>query len=149
MKEDIRINKIEICELRKEFSYYKNDNENEISKILQEKNDFIKNNHISYEEIEEGYRITHKVFYYSGSISFAPVKTNDASIKLNVKTDEGLMKLIASMCLENVVQVCEKQTDAFRSNFEKYVKGSQEDIDKKIDNSFLANGIKLLTNKKE
>ena len=148
MKEDIRINKIEIYELCKEFSYYK-DNEKEISKILQEKNDFIENNYISYEEIKESYRTTHKVFYYSGSISFAPVETNDASIKLNVKTDKGLMKLIASMCLENVVQVCEKQTNAFRSNFEKYVKGSQEDINKKIDNSFLANDIKLLTNKKE
>jgi hypothetical protein len=42
-----------------------------------------------------------------------------------------------SLCLENVVEVCDKQTNLFKEMFVKHVKESQNSVNTKINNSFL------------
>lgn len=135
--EQIRIRKIDIKICTQEFCYYISDKKEKIDEVLQQKTNFIQNVCFSHEEKINDYRVSHIVYYYTGSIEFLPTKTDSATLNLQIKTDKGLLQLITSMCLENVVEVCDKQTQLFKSMFAASVENGKEEIDKKIKSSFL------------
>lgn len=136
--EQIKIKQIKIYLQSKEFSYYVSDKKEKIDEVLRQKEEFTKNVFLSYEKKTDGYRVEYTVYYYTGSIEFLPTKTDSSTLTLEIKADKGLLQLITSMCLENVAEVCDKQTQLFKSMFVASVEDGKEEIGKKIKSSFLS-----------
>jgi len=114
--EQITIEKIEIKLNKQVFSYYYSDKQDKVDKILKEKENFINNVFFVYENKEDlGYKIEFEVYYYVGNITFLPTKTDSANLTLDLKIDEKLINSIILHSLKNVVKVCDKQTEMFKS----------------------------------
>ena len=52
--------------------------------------------------------------------------------------DSGFIKLIQSLCLENVVEACDKQTQLFKEMFKESVKDVEKEVNNKLGKSFLS-----------
>lgn len=116
----IKINGINIKLDKKTFSYYKSDEQDKIDKILKEKETFINSVFFAFEDKKNDYRIEHEVYYYVGKITFLPTKTDSANLILDLNIDKKLIQLIISHSLKNVVEVCDKQTEMFKSMYINY-----------------------------
>ena len=114
--EQITIEQIQIKLHKKVFSYYCSDKQDNVDKILKEKENFINNVFFVYEDKKDlNYKIEFEVYYYVGNITFLPTKTDSANLTLNLKIDKNLIHSIISHSLKNVVEVCDKQTEMFKS----------------------------------
>lgn len=118
----IKIKEINIKLNLKTFYYYKSDNQNKVNEILKAKETFINSVPFVFEnkKDDDDYRIEHEVYYYSGCIAFLPTKTDSANLTLNLNLDKKLIHLITSHSLKNVVEVCDKQTEMFKSMYINY-----------------------------
>lgn len=111
----------------------------DIEKQLLEKQKFIDSNYVcGISEIDYYHCTEYTIKYYCGHIEFYPTSTDSATLRLNIKIDSGLIKLIQSLCLENVVEVCDKQTQLFKEIFKESVKDGQTEIQNKVNKSFLS-----------
>ena len=113
--EQIKIKEINIKLDKKTFSYYESDKQDKIDEILKQKEAFINNVFLAYEKKINSYRIEYEVYYYVGNITFLPTKTDSANLTLDLNIDKKLIQLIISHSLKNVVEVCDKQTEMFKS----------------------------------
>lgn len=113
--EQITIEQIQIKLHKQVFSYYESDDQDKIDEILKQKEAFINNVFLAYEKKINSYRIQYEVYYYVGNITFLPTKTDSANLTLNLKIDKNLIHSIISHSLKNVVEVCDKQTEMFKS----------------------------------
>lgn len=113
--EQITIEQIQIKLHKQVFSYYESDDQDKIDEILKQKEAFINNVFFAYEKKINSYRIEYEVYYYVGNITFLPTKTDSANLTLNLKIDKNLIHSIISHSLKNVVEVCDKQTEMFKS----------------------------------
>lgn len=113
--EQITIEKIQIKLHKQVFSYYESDDQDKIDEILKQKEAFINNVFFAYEKKINSYRIEYEVYYYVGNITFLPTKTDSANLTLDLKIDKNLIHSIISHSLKNVVEVCDKQTEMFKS----------------------------------
>lgn len=119
----IKINEINIKLNKKTFSYYESDQRHEqdkVNEILKEKETFINSVPFAFENKTVGYKIEHEVYYYVGKITFLPTKTDSANLTLDLNIDKKLIHLIISHSLKNVVEVCDKQTEMFKSMYFNY-----------------------------
>ena len=113
--DQITIEQIQIKLHKKVFSYYESDDQDKIDEILKQKEAFINKVFFAYEKKINGYRIEYEVYYYVGNITFLPTKTDSANLTLDLKIDKNLIHSIISHSLKNVVEVCDKQTEMFKS----------------------------------
>lgn len=113
--DQITIEQIQIKLHKQVFSYYESDDQDKIDEILKQKEAFINNVFFAYEKKINSYRIEYEVYYYVGNITFLPTKTDSANLTLNLKIDKNLIHSIISHSLKNVVEVCDKQTEMFKS----------------------------------
>lgn len=114
--DQITIEQMQIKLHKKVFSYYCSDKQDNVDKILKEKENFINNVFFVYENKEDlNYKIEFEVYYYVGNITFLPTKTDSANLTLDLKIDKNLIHSIISHSLKNVVEVCDKQTEMFKS----------------------------------
>lgn len=113
--EQITIEQIQIKLHKQVFSYYESDDQDKIDEILKQKEAFINNVFFAYEKKINSYRIEYEVYYYVGNITFLPTKTDSANLTLDLKIDKNLIHSIISHSLKNVVEVCDKQTEMFKS----------------------------------
>ncbi len=113
--EQITIEQIQIKLHKQVFSYYESDDQDKIDEILKQKEAFINNVFFAYEKKINSYRMEYEVYYYVGNITFLPTKTDSANLTLNLKIDKNLIHSIISHSLKNVVEVCDKQTEMFKS----------------------------------
>lgn len=113
--EQITIEQIQIKLHKQVFSYYESDDQDRIDEILKQKEAFINNVFFAYEKKINSYRMEYEVYYYVGNITFLPTKTDSANLTLNLKIDKNLIHSIISHSLKNVVEVCDKQTEMFKS----------------------------------
>lgn len=113
--EQITIEQIQIKLHKQVFSYYESYDQNKIDEILKQKEAFINKVFFAYEKKINGYRIEYEVYYYVGNITFLPTKTDSANLTLDLKIDKNLIHSIISHSLKNVVEVCDKQTEMFKS----------------------------------
>lgn len=137
----MKIQSIEIKTAVKRFSVAteKNDKNGLRKKQLEAIEEFKRNNitigaeRQCYFSMDDDVDIT----YYCGLIKFFPTSTEEANLTLEVKPDKAILELMMSFCLQNVVEVCDKQTNLFKEMFIKHAKESQESVNTKINNSFL------------
>ena len=113
--DQITIEQMQIKLHKKVFSYYESDDQDKIDEILKQKEAFINNVFFAYEKKINSYRIEYEVYYYVGNITFLPTKTDSANLTLDLKIDENLINSIILHSLKNVVKVCDKQTEMFKS----------------------------------
>ncbi len=113
--DQITIEQIQIKLHKQVFSYYESDNQDKIDEILKQKEAFINKVFFAYEKKINSYRIEYEVYYYVGNITFLPTKTDSANLTLDLKIDKNLIHSIISHSLKNVVEVCDKQTEMFKS----------------------------------
>lgn len=113
--EQITIEQIQIKLHKQVFSYYESDDQDKIDEILKQKEAFINNVFLAYEKKINSYKIEHEVYYYVGNITFLPTKTDSANLTLDLKIDKNLIHSIISHSLKNVIEVCDKQTEMFKS----------------------------------
>lgn len=113
--EQITIEQIQIKLHKQVFSYYESDDQDKIDEILKQKEAFINNVFFAYEKKINSYRIQYEVYYYVGNITFLPTKTDSANLTLDLKIDKNLIHSIIAHSLKNVVEVCDKQTEMFKS----------------------------------
>lgn len=119
--EQIKIEKITIKLNKQVFSYYYSDKQDKVNEILKEKETFINSVPFAFENKEDlGYKIEFEVYYYVGKITFLPTKTDSANLTLDLNIDKKLIHLIISHSLKNVVEVCDKQTEMFKSMYFNY-----------------------------
>ena len=113
--DQITIEQIQIKLHKQVFSYYESDDQDKIDEILKQKEAFINNVFFAYEKKINSYRMEYEVYYYVGNITFLPTKTDSANLTLDLKIDKNLIHSIISHSLKNVVEVCDKQTEMFKS----------------------------------
>ena len=114
----INIKEINIKINVKTFSYYKSDDQNKVNEIIEKKETFINSVFFAFQNKKDcGYKIEHEVYYYVGIITFLPTKTDSANLTLDLKIDKNLIHSIISHSLKNVVEVCDKQTEMFKSMY--------------------------------
>lgn len=118
--EQITIEQIKIQLNKKIFSHFQHDKQDKIDEILKQKEAFINNVSFAYETKIINYQVQYEVYYYVGNITFLPTKTDCAQLTLNLNPDKNLINLIISNSLKNVVQVCDKQTEMFKSMYINY-----------------------------
>lgn len=144
-EEKIIIQSISIKLVTKDFDQgYKLENKEKIEKDIK---DFKKNHHVIKEYPRHNYDKSICLEYYSGQVTFKPVKEGGASLKMEVNLPPDAIKSVAAMCLDNVCEVCEKQTKAFQDTFVNYVKENSEaltDQNEKIKKGLISRGLDKL-----
>ena len=118
--DQITIEQIQIKLHKQVFSYYESDDQDKIDEILKQKEAFINNVFFAYEKKINSYRMEYEVYYYVGNITYLPTKTDSANLTLDLNIDKKLIHLIISHSLKNVVEVCDKQTEMFKSMYFNY-----------------------------
>lgn len=137
-EEKITIKEINISIKEKEFYIPKNKGDIRDKKLAQ-KQEFINSNCV-YKVLERDLydEIRYEIKYYYGYIEFLPTSTDSATLTLEIKMDSGLLKLVESLCLENVIEACDKQTQLFKEIFKESVKDGHMEMQNKINKSFLS-----------
>jgi hypothetical protein len=137
----MKIKNIEIKTTSKKFFLVKEkDDKDGLRKKQLEAIEEFKRNNVVIKEDKKDYTFQDsevEIIYYYGFIAFFPTETEEAKLILQVNADKAMLELIMSLCLENVVEVCDKQTNLFKEMFVKHVKESQNSVNTKINNSFL------------
>ena len=137
----MKIKNIEIKTTSKKFFLVREkDDKDGLRKKQLEAIEEFKRNNVVIEEDKKDYTFQDsevEIIYYCGLIAFFPTQTEEAKLILQVNADKAMLELIMSLCLENVVEVCDKQTNLFKEMFVKHVKESQNSVNTKINNSFL------------
>jgi hypothetical protein len=137
----MKIQNIEIKTTTKSFSVVRQEDDKDgLRKKQLEAIEEFKRNNIVVREDRNDYTFQASEVYithYCGLITFFPTQTKEAKLSLQVNADKAMLELIISLCLQNVVEVCDQQTNLFKQMFIKHVEESQESVNKKINNSFL------------
>jgi hypothetical protein len=137
----MKIKNIEIKTTSKKFFLVREkDDKDGLRKKQLEAIEEFKRNNVVIKEDKKDYTFQDsevEIIYYHGSIAFFPTETEEAKLILQVNADKAMLELIMSLCLENVVEVCDKQTNLFKEMFVKHVNESQNSVNTKINNSFL------------
>jgi len=137
----MKIKNIEIkTKSKKFFLVREKDDKDRLRKKQLEAIEEFKRNNVVIKEDKKDYTFQDsevEIIYYHGSIEFFPTETEEAKLILQVNADKAMLELIMSLCLENVVEVCDKQTNLFKEMFVKHVKESEKSVNTKINNSFL------------
>jgi hypothetical protein len=137
----MKIKNIEIKTTSKKFFLVREkDDKDGLRKKQLEVIEEFKRNNVVIKENKKDYTFQDSevdIIYYYGLIAFFPTQTEEANLILQVNADKAMLELIMSLCLENVVEVCDKQTNLFKEMFVKHVKESQNSVNTKINNSFL------------
>jgi len=137
----MKIKNIEIKTTSKNFFLVREkDDKDGLRKKQLEAIEEFKRNNVVIKEDKKDYTFQDsevEIIYYYGFIAFFPTETEEAKLILQVNADKAMLELIMSLCLENVVEVCDKQTNLFKEMFVKHVKESQNSVNTKINNSFL------------
>lgn len=137
----MKIKNIEIKTTSKKFFLVREkDDKDGLRKKQLEAIEEFKRNNVVIKEDKKDYTFQDsevEIIYYYGFIAFFPTETEEAKLILQVNADKAMLELIMSLCLENVVEVCDKQTNLFKEMFIKQVKESQNSVNTKINNSFL------------
>lgn len=141
-EQKIKIKEIKISTEEKTF-FITNEkyqqSKDQIDNELAEMQKFIGNNYICEIKKYEKLNFTkYEIIYYFGYIEFFPTLTDSATLKLDIKMDSGFIKLIQSLCLENVVEACDKQTQLFKEMFKESVKDVEKEVNNKLGKSFLS-----------
>lgn len=141
-KEKITIQSISIRLATKSFEYgYDLKNKEKADSGIKE---FKKNHYVVREEKKNDWSKTTTLYYYTGNIEFEPVKEKGSSLKMDIRLPIDAIKSVATMCLDNVCDICEKQTRAFQNTFVDYVKensGALTTQNEKIKESLISRGI--------
>jgi hypothetical protein len=137
----MKIKNIEIKTTSKKFFLVREkDDKDGLRKKQLEAIEEFKRNNVVIKEDKKDYTFQDsevEIIYYYGFIAFFPTETEEAKLILQVNVDKAMLELIMSLCLENVVEVCDKQTNLFKEMFVKHVNESQNSVNTKINNSFL------------
>jgi hypothetical protein len=137
----MKIKNIEIKTTSKKFFLVREkDDKDGLRKKQLEAIEEFKRNNVVIKEDKKDYTFQDsevEIIYYYGLIAFFPTQTEEAKLILQVNADKAMLELIMSLCLENVVEVCDKQTNLFKEMFVKHVKESEKSVNTKINNSFL------------
>ena len=150
IKNEVRIKSISIGANYKDFPFRNYGDEDLAKKASKEIKSFKKDHFVFSETKKDDYCKTTVLHYYEGEVVFFPTKEGESSLAMKIDLSPDMLKMISVMCLDNVCNLCEKQTKAFQERFVKMTQQHEESLtreSKRIGESFLKRKARLLIGK--
>lgn len=138
--EEVSINIVQKKWVLKDICSYKDEEENKKNEVYNQKiiNDLEKEletgNIIYLEDETRSYNSSIISFSHQGTLKLATLSKEEGDINLSIKITPAMAKMMLSMCIDSVCNICEEQTRNFQQMFLDSMNHSKEDIQQAASN---------------